>query len=466
MPLLPKKNSLDYNPDSTIFASKKMSSIALENMKNPLEDPDTQTLSTLAAQKSLGDTFDKLEELAGTYSSLVLRLGSLLAKEVVKIKKKVNIQRGSGRRLYGGVLTPAQEAAAAAAEADEVMEEVSGKKSQDNKRFRDVYEDDDKNSFATPAKKKKGGRPKGSKNIKKAETKDEPKLAESKEDEEDEEDEEIEEIDDDAIPPLPTARSSAKMDFGDDKGDGDGGEPFAMFDPLGFVGEQVGANFNSLIFPLIQIVRRMNMLMNSRVRPAIFSLTAEQISKATEIYEMVKTSYNDVIYPDTRRFRKDRSFRMMPRERFGDLEEAIIEQNEFGDEILSLWNTEINNLLLNLTTIINSWKQNTPTGQQISFNDKINKSFQNTATRLGRKAELVDAGGQPPYEGYNYKREITELEPHFEGAGRKKGRPKKNGDLTLIGNGRNFYGEKIDNSRDLPTLFSGAIKNCATKYLL
>ena len=461
MPLLPKKNSLDYNPDSTIFASKKMSSIALENMKNPLEDPDTQTLSTLAAEKSLGDTFDKLEELAGTYSSLVLRLGSLLAKEVVKIKKKVNIKRGSGRRLYGGVLTPAQEAAYAPfveadQEEDEVMKIVSGKKSQDNKRFRDVFEDDDKNSFATPAKK---GRPKGSKKTKKAETKDEPKLAESKEDEENEE------IDDDAIPPLPTGRSSAKMDFGDDKGDGDGGEPFAMFDPLGFVGEQVGANFNSLIFPLIQIVRRMNMLMSSRVRPAIFSLTAEQISKATEIYEMVKTSYNDVIYPDTRRFRKDRSFRMLTRERLGNLEEAIIEQNEFGDEILSVWNTEINNLLLNLTTIINSWKQNTPTGQQISFNDKINKSFQNTATRLGRKAELVDFGGQPPYEGYNYKREITELEPHFEGAGRKK-KPKKNGDLTLIGNGRNFYGEKIDNSRDLPTLFSGAIKNCATKYLL
>ena len=165
--------------------------------------------------------------------------------------------------------------------------------------------------------------------------------------------------------------------------------------------------------------------MNSRVRPAIFSLTAEQISKATEIYEMVKTSYNDVIYPDTRRARKDRSFRLLPRERFGDLEEAIIEQNEFGDEILSLWNTEINNLLLNLTTIINSWKQNTPTGQQISFNDKINKSFQNTATRLGRKAELVDAEGQPPYAGFNYKREITELQPSLDGSGRKKGRPKK-----------------------------------------
>ena len=37
---------------------------------------------------------------------------------------------------------------------------------------------------------------------------------------------------------------------------------------------------------------------------------------------------------------------------------------------------------------------------------------------------------------------------------------------TLQGAGRNFYGKKINNTRDIPTVYSRNIKNCPTKYLL
>lgn len=457
MPQLPKRNSIDFNPDSTIFASKKLSAIILENLKNPLQDPDTSTLSTLSAQKSLDETFDKLEEMAGNYSSLVLRLGSFLGKAQGKVRQDVDIQMGQGRKkrglkLKGGVLTEAE----LKAMDDEIgLPGFYSNLQDDQQRFRENYRDDNRNSTATP------NRQRSSRKF------------------DDEAD-----IDDDAEGQLPTGRSFAppRMDLGDDDG-GDGGDDPRIGEALeGFVGEQVGANFNSLIFPIIQLVRRMNILVNSRIRPAISALSTSQVSRLTDIYQMIRTSYNDAIFPDTRRARKGKDpftktkmpiTRPDPRvlnprfigRRESDLEEAIIDQNQFGDEILSVWNTERQALLLNLTIVINSWKQNTPTGQQTEFNTDVNRSFQTTATRLGKKAELVEAQGQQPYEGFDYDRDAADLES-VSGAGRKRGRPKKTGAMTLIGNGRNFYGEEINKSRDLPTIFSGSMRNCPTKYLL
>lgn len=506
MPLLPRKNSLDFNPDATILASKKLSAIALENLKNPVDDPDTATLSTLQAQKQLGDTFDKLEEMAGNYHSLVLRLGSVLGKQQTKLRQDIErqqdyaqIQRGMGRKKGGrnvGLRRLAQKLHGGAGEYDAMFDDSSAgstisvgefrrnphlyvnrssssseassytpsnftdlsnylrRVEADRRRFRDFYDDDDRNSTATPASSR--GVP--------IYPYDYP--------------EEIE-IDDEDNSTLPSGRSF-RMNLGGDGGDDDSFAPFVAGQP-DFVGEQVGANFNSLIFPIIQLTRRMNILITSRIRPAISSLSQSQASRLTDIYQMVRTSYNDVVFPDTRRARttadpftktKMPITRPDPRiinpnfvgRRASDLEEAIIDQNQFGDEILSVWNKERQNLLLNLTTIINAWRQNTPTGQQTSFNDDVNRSFQDTASRLGKKAELVEAQGQQPYPGFNYQ-DVAGLES--VGAGRKpRGRPKKTGAMTLIGNGRNFYGDQINTSRDIPTIFSGALRNCPTKYLL
>jgi hypothetical protein len=534
MPLLPRKNSLDFNPDATIAASKKLTSITLERMKNPLEDPDFATLSTLNAQRSLGDSVDRLEGLAGRYHSLVLRLGNLLTvderqvalqremaedAEMLGFGRKGKKKGGANDRPYdlrfvrgfpsssssSSSATPrdinpqerdinpqellrilaAQMSERMRADADDYSSsagstidprEYNRRLAADRGRFRQFYDDDSRNSSATPAS--SGNYPYDDPN--------EPY------------------VDDDDNSTLPTRYS---------------GEPRIGRQMPDAISERVGANFNSLIFPLIQLTREMNMILNSKIKTAITGLTSAQIQKLNNIYQMVRTSYNDVIFPSGRRARLQDPFTGVRnvnvvgipanRRREDDFEEAIIEKNQFGDEILGTWNEERKNLLLNLTIVVNSWKQNTPTGQQSEFAGDITASYQNTANRLGKKAELVEAMGEMPEswreKGFTYE-DLQDLEsvgregdyrayqddasvddpsvyqgftglrqydrqgkiiPYPVGAGRKpRGRPRKTGAMTLIGNGRNFYGDQINHSRDLPTIFSGALRNCPTKYLL
>jgi hypothetical protein len=99
MPLLPKNNTLDYNPDATISASKKIKTIALERMKNPLEDPDQATLSTLDNQKNISSNFDRLLEMAGSFHNIVLRIQNILAPTAPTGRY---YRRGRGRGKKGG----------------------------------------------------------------------------------------------------------------------------------------------------------------------------------------------------------------------------------------------------------------------------------------------------------------------------------------------------------------------------
>ena len=72
MPLLPRKNNLDYQPDNIIQASKQLTTIALENMKNPLTDPDQPALNALTSQKSLNGSMDEFSKLLlGLQSSFI-----------------------------------------------------------------------------------------------------------------------------------------------------------------------------------------------------------------------------------------------------------------------------------------------------------------------------------------------------------------------------------------------------------
>jgi hypothetical protein len=463
MPLLPRKNSLDFNPDATVAASKKLTSIALERMKNPLEDPDFATASTLAAARNLSDNFDRLEGLAGRYSSLVTRLGNLLGfgmrqREMRRQMEEAAEMLGYGRKKGGAndrpydprfddysALYPSSSSSSSSAtprprdinpqellrllaaqmsermraDADDYSSsagssisvgEYNRRLAADRGRFRQFYDDDSRNSTATPAS--SGYYP--------YDDPSEPSYP-----------------DDDDNSTIPTQRSFRPR--------------IADPDP-DTVGERAGANFNSLIYPLIQTTREMNSLLNSRIKPAISQLTSTQIDKMNKIYQMVRTSYNDAIFPITKKERKQG--RLM-RQAEDDIENAIISNNQFGDEVISVWNEERKNLLLNLTIVINSWKQNTPTGQQVQFGDDITREFQDTASRLGEKAEMIE-------EGYG-----KTIIPQPQGAGRKpRGRPKKDTmTMTMVGSGRNFYGEQINNSRDIPTIWR-SYKDCPTKYLL
>ena len=63
MPLLPRKNNLDYQPDNIIQASKKLTTIALENMKNPLIDPDQPALNALTQAKNLDESMNEFSKM-------------------------------------------------------------------------------------------------------------------------------------------------------------------------------------------------------------------------------------------------------------------------------------------------------------------------------------------------------------------------------------------------------------------
>ena len=99
MPLLPRKNNLDYQPDNIIQASKQLTTIALENMKNPLTDPDQPALNSLTSQKSLTGSMNE-------FSKMLLGLQTSFVKakqEAIKIAREngVNVDltllRGEGR---------------------------------------------------------------------------------------------------------------------------------------------------------------------------------------------------------------------------------------------------------------------------------------------------------------------------------------------------------------------------------
>jgi len=80
MPLLPRKNNLDYQPDNIIQASKQLTTIALENMKNPLTDPDQPALSALSSQKSLSGSMNEFSKLLLGLQSSFIKLKQTGAK--------------------------------------------------------------------------------------------------------------------------------------------------------------------------------------------------------------------------------------------------------------------------------------------------------------------------------------------------------------------------------------------------
>jgi hypothetical protein len=450
MPQLPPKNSLDYNPNSIINASKKIRTIALERMKNPLEDPDQKTLSTLDRQKDLSSVFDRLLDMGGVFQSVVLRIQNLLAPTMGGCK---GCRGGSnGTEDYSALWR-------------DTFDRLRERADQDAQRFSGRYRDDDRNSTAT-----------GSSGFSTS-TGSTGYI----------------DFDDDST--LPTRSSLSERYFDDDRNstatrsslnsslpsrfyslgsssypsfDGDDSMSDLTMPPI----PKDDKNWTSLIFYLITITRRMNIIVSSNIKPSISKLTSKQIDILKKIYLMVRSSYRDITMPLGRRIQDPVSRRLTgdvmtdpfsgvvrnPNPNafqefgFGNVEENLMRQNEYGDEILNTFNQARGELLLNLTVIINSWKQNTPTGQQMEFSEELQTDFIDTAqdnrnlyTRLQGNDD--DSG--------------------MIGNGRKpRGRPRKNKNATLIGNGRNFYGDKINNSRDIPSLFSGAMRDCPTKYLL
>ena len=464
MPSLPRKNTLDYNPDSMINASKKMSVIALENMKNPTLDPDQATLSTLDATRRLGDSIDTLDYLAGLFHSAVLRIQNLVAPVV-----------GAGRKVGGGpkkkraepvsgidaVISPnkafGDSSSSSGSSSVYSLSDLGGYtgynrrlealKDQRN-RFSGNFEIGDQNPQARSVSSGSSGSlyPPSSVSSGSASTRFlyDPMNDRS-----------VSALGDDTT--LTGYAYNRGRDFESDAGSSD---PRSVD-----VGEYDNTSWVASIFYLIQLTRKMDILVVSKIKPATNSLTQSQVDKLNDIYRLVKTSYDDITDPFTRRRGKStdpytRVERNIDEGRaYGmtNIEEHLIRQNEYGDEIINTFNSERKKLLLDITVVVNSWKQNSATGQQTEMAEDLTRDYENTA---GRNRQLyVDTDIPNPQGGGGGDQDQV----GFEGAGRR--RSKKNGRSYLLGAGNNFYNEKIDDSRDIPCLLS-SIKNCPTKYLL
>ena len=462
MPLLPKKNSLDYNPDALINASKKITAIALERMKNPLEDPDTNTLSTMEASKVLDESIMKMEDLAGQFSSILLRLNNISSATTL----------GSGRKKGGAKTKKVKpelildEVIVGDAPDDELTPYARGeinrreferRLAMDRNRFRGFNPDDERNSQARSDISGITYR-----------LDDESSYAPL--------------VDRGAYKPLLGSTGTLtdigtltddSFSYGEFNPDDYGDDSSIASSRISRIGKE-GKDWTSLIFYLIQLTRKMDMIVVSRIKPVIKNLSQPQIGKLNDIYIMMFNSYNDLIEPFGRRIFAGDKFKdpitkvirnpnlnaLQDYRRNFDISPYVIAKNEYGDEILNTFNTERQKLLLDLLVVINAWKQNTPSGQQVQFNEIIQKDFDKT---LEKNKELYK----------NVERDRLENDPNvlfvgegMVGEGRAKRRPKKKtGAMNLVGCGRNFYGEVINNSADIPTIWSN-VRDCPTKYLL
>jgi hypothetical protein len=423
MPLLPTRNNLDYNPNSIVNASKTIKNVSLENMKNPVLDPDMKTLSSMEAERNLKGNLDLLGKLLIDVDSDLIRLAQISGSSIATGFAEM---MGSGM-MRGG----------AGSDADSDMGLGA--------------------LFTQPPRPR--GRPKGSKN----KAPRQPKLTAFNLSQGQR-----------TIPTLfsqmsnrtpsvssgsiiqrrlqaqqrfqptltPVPANPQAVPFGDpDDSDPDddasslpsSASTFASrtnssrtrSGTVGYV-PQASFNVNSLQYQLTSIIlglnskiQKMDFFLNSKIKPAYRKLDASQQAFLAKFLQTIYGLYNN-------------TFREVGQGAYitdysSNLEQFINNEVEAGDNLLATLKRNIDKLILDTTIVLNASRQLRGEQGDTSVNTELADNY---ALRL--------AG--------------------FAGAGRKpRGK--------MMGCGRNFYGETINNSRDIPTI-RRSYQDCTTKYLL
>ena len=400
MPLLPPKNTLDFNPDSVFNASKKIRTIQLERMKNPVEDPDQAVLSALQARKELDQTFLQLGSLTGAYSDLVLRIVKYLG--IVSKKTEKVVERGFSSKKKSKKSPVEGEEADGETFADRFAQDDPAN------RFTPFYRDDDRNSVAYSAQQDDEPDFLSKFEIPSGRTREEAQDYLTQINRERERQMLIENVQRSVGKGRGGARGEKRLkkvekvysasrkkasELLEEKGLGQGQDTFVV-----------------LILNLIKITRSIDILINSRIRPAVKFLTNPMYKALGEVLGIVRDSWEKIRRPFLSKIGMD------------VFESALRADNgEYEDSILSSWNREREKLLLDLTVIINN-------------------------------REVVMPEPKP-----NVAVPDANAEPDAVGAGRFP--------VRLVGSGRNFYGELINDTRDIPTI-RASYRDCPTKYLL
>jgi hypothetical protein len=437
MPLLPRRNSLDFNPDSIINAGKKLKTIALANMKNPILDPDMKTLSAMDAERNLGVNIDSLGQMYLDVERDLIRVAQFAGTKIDTYQGLEGSGRRKKRSMFGG--------------ADKKPKFIIEEDEEDEDEDEPVVDmtPADINTPALPVKRR--GRPKGSKNKPKpvslfpssafvpprfssdmVSSSGNPQALPHGDPDDDDPD------DDDSSYPSSastansrTTRSSVpNYNFPHQNNT----PLYDDFDDMSDLTQQtdkptIPKSISNLLLSIISKIQKMDFFLSSKIKPAYAKITDKQqavLSKIMEgIFNLYKVTMNQ---PIAKPYLISR-IRVTPtRPNIGNLEEYIIDNVDNGDDLLSYFKKALDKLILDLSVVINSARRVGAT----DFTKKVSYDASNPANSYA----LGLAG--------------------YEGGGRK---------VRMVGNGRNFYGDVINKSRDIPTIFS-SVRDCPTKYLL
>jgi hypothetical protein len=471
MPLLPRKNNLDYQPDNIIQASKQLTTIALENMKNPLTDPDQPALNALTSQKSLSASMNEFSKLLLGLQTSFIKLKQTGAKIItIFARQHANRQQAENMDDFGVRMNQVEELQRQIQEEQARMRGEGRTKGAKDKQPRKkkgavatqpapasavprrlVIVDDDIPT-PPPSRPPSQASSQSSRSISSAESTgrygvlpvadyarrmiSQGAVADAEIDDPDNEYTESSQPtysrdDDDSSvasreswfnPTDPSSSSSSRSSrrgyssFGDpdggdwDDGDGDDTNSSHYSNSTAFsdtpreilTSENPNVLLSSYLIDITKQIRYMDLLLISNIKPAVQQLNNQQLTTLSQAYATLTKLWED--------FNKDLDVGGVAFRYVNYIKESV----NFGSQIIKILDEELNKLKIDLLIVVNSYKQN----EAIQPPNFTPDSFwDNSAVR------------------------------EMEGGGR-----------TFTG--RNHSG------RDIPTIWRGAQKDCAYKYML
>ena len=436
MPILPRKNNLDYQPDNIIQASKRLTTIALSNMKNPLTDPDEPALNALSNQKSLNGSMNE-------FSKLLLQLQTSFIRAKQEGARLVSIFEGRVRRedinqMMGqfserqqqteNFLDELQNIARMRGEgrtkgAKDKVPRKSKKKilkiENGNPNIQDFFRN--RSYGTTEINSIRSAEPVGRYGTLPLSDYSNRMISNGAV-----ADAEVEDVDDEMSDLDMSSIVSSRRGFpnGDDDSssssssngrggfpdggwdDGDGDDTNSSHYPippdiLDFNDENPEKTLSNLLLDITKQIRYMDLLLISNIKPMVQQLTSQQLSTLSSAYSTLTSIWNDFQTIEI----GNTTLRIV------DYMKDVV---QFGSQIFRILEEELNKLKIDLLIVVNSYKQNEAVQQPNFTPDSF---WENSAVR------------------------------EMEGAGR-----------TFTG--------KNTSCRDIPTIWRGAQRECAYKYML
>lgn len=488
MPLLPRKNNLDYNPDNIIQASKRLATISLEQMKNPLFDPDQATLSTLDSERNLDANMSELGKKILDIQQLFLTGKNLAFSEATKrgiqyerderlnqqtaelrrqreeinraenilgdiygdfggIYNEIGRMRGEGRTKGAKDKSPRKSKTRPRQNIQLVIEDETP-----DERSERLTQQSIRNYFGrNPARDAMPStivsrEPNGRYSVlplldygRRLETTG----AVADADDEDPENE----SEDYGYNPFTGNRWDSGGDYPDDNDDDDDdddsdGRPRGRF-PYGNPDDADLSNvkdddFNQTILPqaslsqVLQLLtkkcRDADILLISKIKPALQKLSQQQLQQLTQFYELLGKGWKDFSSSTSKDGKTIIS-----------IFDIIYKSLQYGDQIIKIMKEEFDKLRMDLLIVVNSYKQNEavappfylPVGNEWAVNPEVRE--------LVETGERLDDRGVPA--------ETASVSSTGTGSGRG-GRRSKSQPIAI------------------PTIWSADVRSCPTKYLL